>query len=73
MLWLPYPAKLSITVDGETKVFHDKNKFTYYLFTNPDLQRITEKKQNKKKTKKKNTQGREPCPRKNKKVIPQQT
>jgi hypothetical protein len=25
---LPYPAKLSITIDGETKVFHDKTKFT---------------------------------------------
>ena len=34
------PAKLSITVDGETKVFHDKTKFTEYLSTNPALQRI---------------------------------
>jgi hypothetical protein len=25
---LLYPAKLSITIDGETKVFHDKTKFT---------------------------------------------
>jgi hypothetical protein len=25
---LLYPAKLSITIDGETKVFHDKSKFT---------------------------------------------
>jgi hypothetical protein len=25
---LPYPAKLSITIDGETKIFHDKTKFT---------------------------------------------
>jgi hypothetical protein len=41
-----YPAKLSITMDGETKVFHDKTKFTHYLSTNPALQRIiTEKKQ----------------------------
>jgi hypothetical protein len=31
------PAKLSITIDGETKVFHDKNKFTHYLSTNPAL------------------------------------
>jgi hypothetical protein len=23
---LLYPAKLSITIDGETKVFHDKNQ-----------------------------------------------
>jgi hypothetical protein len=38
------PAKFSITIDGETKVFHDKTKFTYYLSTNPALQRIiTEK------------------------------
>ena len=37
---LLYPAKLSITVDGETKVFHDKNKFTQYLSMNPALQMI---------------------------------
>ena len=43
---LLYPAKLSITIDGETKVFHNKTKFTHYLSTNPALQRIiTEKKQ----------------------------
>ena len=43
---LLYPAKLSITIDGETKVFHDKTKFTHYLSTNPALQRIiTEKNQ----------------------------
>jgi hypothetical protein len=41
---LLYPSKLSITIEGETKVFHDKTKFTYYLSTNPALQRIiTEK------------------------------
>jgi hypothetical protein len=34
------PAKLSITIDGETKVFHDKAKFTQYLSMNPALQRI---------------------------------
>jgi hypothetical protein len=34
------PAKSSITIDGETKVFHDKTKFTQYLSTNPALQRI---------------------------------
>ena len=27
---LLYPAKLSITVDGETKVFHGKTKFTLF-------------------------------------------
>jgi hypothetical protein len=37
---LLYPAKLSNTIDGETKVFHDKIKFTQYLSTNPALQRI---------------------------------
>ena len=37
---LLYPTELSISVDGETKVFHDKIKFTHYLSTNPALQRI---------------------------------
>ena len=37
---LLYPAKLSITIDGENKTFHDKSKFTQYLSTNPALQRI---------------------------------
>ena len=37
---LLYPAKLSITIDGETKIFHDKTKFTQYLSTNPALKRI---------------------------------
>ena len=37
---LLYPANLSNTIDGETKVFHDKTKFTHYLFTNPALHRI---------------------------------
>jgi hypothetical protein len=35
-----YPNKLSSTIDGETKVFHDKTKFTQYLSMNPVLQRI---------------------------------
>jgi hypothetical protein len=38
---LLYPAKLSINIDGETKVFHDKTKFSHYLSMNPALQRIT--------------------------------
>jgi hypothetical protein len=43
---LLYPAKHSITIDGETKVFHDKTQFTHYLSPNPALQRIiTEKNQ----------------------------
>jgi hypothetical protein len=37
---LLYPTKLSITIDGETKVFHDKTEFTQYLSINPTLQRI---------------------------------
>jgi hypothetical protein len=37
---LLYPAKLSITTKRKTKVFHDKTKFTQYLYTNPALQRI---------------------------------
>jgi hypothetical protein len=42
---LLHPAKFSITLEGETKVFHDKTKFTHYLSTNPAFQRIiTEKK-----------------------------
>jgi hypothetical protein len=37
---LLYPAILSITIDCETKVFHDKTKFTQYLSTDPALQKI---------------------------------
>jgi hypothetical protein len=67
---LLYPAKLSLTLDGETKVFHDRTKFTHYLSTNPTLQRIiTEERRKKKKT----IQGQKPHPRTSKKVIPQQT
>jgi hypothetical protein len=35
-----YLAKFSITIDGETNVFHDKTKFTQYLSINPAPQRI---------------------------------
>ena len=28
---LLYPAKLSINIDGENKIFHNKTKFTQYL------------------------------------------
>jgi hypothetical protein len=34
------PAKLSIAIGGEIKIFHDKMKFTQYVFTNPALQKI---------------------------------
>jgi hypothetical protein len=37
---LLYPTKLSITIDREKKIFHDKTKFTQYLSTNPALQRL---------------------------------
>ena len=37
---LLYLAKLSITIDGETKILHEKPKCTQYLSTNPALQRI---------------------------------
>ena len=37
---LIYPPNLSISIDGETKIFHGKTKFTQYLSINPDLQRI---------------------------------
>jgi hypothetical protein len=61
---LLYPAKLSFTIDGETKAFHDKTKFTQYLSTNLALQRII---------KGKHQQGWKLHPRKSKKVILQQT
>jgi hypothetical protein len=32
--------KFPIAIDGQTKVFHKKTKFTQYLSTNPALQRI---------------------------------
>jgi hypothetical protein len=44
---LLYRAKLSITIDGETKVFNEKTKFTHYLSMNPVLQRIITEKINK--------------------------
>jgi hypothetical protein len=34
------PRKISITIDGETKIFHDKTKFTQYISTNPALKRV---------------------------------
>ena len=37
---LLYPARFSITIDGENKVFHDKTKFIKYLSKNPAPQRI---------------------------------
>jgi hypothetical protein len=37
---LLYPTKLSINIDGKTKILQDKTKFKQYLSTNPKLQRI---------------------------------
>jgi hypothetical protein len=78
------PAKLSITIDGETKVFHDKKQIHTLTFhkSSPSKNNKGKTKQNKTKQTKKNNnnkkqnktiQGQEPCPRKSKKVITQQT
>jgi hypothetical protein len=61
---LLYPAKLSIIIDGKTKVFHDKTKFTHYLSTNPALQTII---------KEKNSNTKRETKLEKKKVIFQQT
>jgi hypothetical protein len=61
---LLYPDKLSITIDGETKVFHYKTKFTHYISINSALQRIIAEKK---------MQGWKLHPRKSKKVVLQQT
>jgi hypothetical protein len=45
--WQPrllYSAQFSISIDGETKIFQEKNKFQRYPSTNPNLQRILERK-----------------------------
>ena len=41
---LVYLAKLSVTVDGESKIFHNKTKFTQYLSMNLALQKIIKRK-----------------------------
>jgi hypothetical protein len=33
-------AKLSITIDGENKIFHEKTKFEHYLSNNLAIQKI---------------------------------
>jgi hypothetical protein len=35
-----YPAKLSLNIDGATKVFHDKQKLKQYMTTKTPLQKI---------------------------------
>ena len=37
-----YPAELSIIIDVEIKIFHVKNRFKQYLFTNPALLKVQE-------------------------------
>jgi hypothetical protein len=37
------PKKLSITIDRENKIFHNKTKFTQYVSINPALQRIIDR------------------------------
>jgi exonuclease III len=41
------PSQIFITIDGKTKVSHNKTKFTHYLSTIPGLQRIRTEKTNK--------------------------
>ena len=41
---IQYPAKLSFTIDGENKIFQDKNKFKQYITTNPALIESTRRK-----------------------------
>jgi hypothetical protein len=62
---LLYPAKLSITIDGENKIFHDKTKFTQYTF-----HKSSPTKDNRWKIP---TQGVKRHPRRSKKVTFQQT
>jgi hypothetical protein len=37
---LLYPARLSITFEGEIKIFHDKQKLQKFMTTKPELQKI---------------------------------
>ena len=39
---LLYPANLSFTINGENKIFQDKNKFKHFVATNPALQKVIE-------------------------------
>ena len=41
---LLYPEKLAFTINGENKIFQDKNRFKQYVATNPALQKILEEK-----------------------------
>ena len=39
---LLYPDKLSFTINGENKIFQDKNKFKQFVDTNQALQKVIE-------------------------------
>ena len=39
---LLFPAKLAFTIDGENKIFQEKNRFKQYVATNPALQKVLE-------------------------------
>ena len=39
---LLYPAKFSFTINGENKIFQDKNRFKQYVATNSALQKVLE-------------------------------
>ena len=39
---LLYPAKLLFTINGENKIFQDKNKFKQFIATNPALKKVIE-------------------------------
>ena len=39
-----YPAKLSITTEGQNKIFHDETRLKQYLATNLVLHKILEEK-----------------------------
>ena len=41
-LRLLYPGKLLVTIDEESKIFHEKNKFKQNLSTNQAIQKILE-------------------------------
>ena len=43
---LLYPAKLSITIDDQNKIFHDRTRFIQYLATNPTLRKYQKKNSN---------------------------
>ena len=34
--------KLSFTIDGENKIFHDNTRFKHYVSTKPALQKVLE-------------------------------